>query len=68
MRLIAILFMGLGFCLCAFGVWGFYTPDGRARFDEMDGLYPMFAGAIGIVALVIGSILWGVTMWRNRSR
>ncbi|KLN61877.1 hypothetical protein WH96_06270 [Kiloniella spongiae] len=46
-----------------FGMWGIYTDAGRARFDEMDGLYPMFSALLGGI-LVLVSII--VIYYRSR--
>lgn len=48
-----------GACLVAFGWWGVETVAGRRRFDEMAGMIPMAAGALGVlVALLL--------VWRAR--
>jgi len=38
--------VGLG----TFSYWGLFTEAGRSAFDEMDGLYPFYAGGLAIVA------------------
>ena len=49
--------MFFGFLSLAFGFWGLNTPAGQARFDEMDGMYPFFAGVAGGVLFAIGVVL-----------
>lgn len=36
-----------GLACLAFAAWGLYTPMGRTRFDEMDGIYPYLGGFLG---------------------
>jgi len=46
-----------GALLLAFGWWGLETTAGRHRFDEMAGMVPLAAGALGALLLTAGSIL-----------
>ena len=52
----------LGVVLAAFGWWGLETVSGRRRFDEMAGMIPMGAGALGVLLVVIALVL----RWRAR--
>ena len=49
--------------LLAFAAWGMWTTTGRRRFDEMDGLYPMLAGALGAVMAAVAVVLAWVRRW-----
>ncbi|WP_417454482.1 hypothetical protein [Kiloniella sp.] len=57
-----ILFL-VGLVGVAFGMWGMYTDAGRVRFDEMDGLYPMFSALAGGILIIISII---VIYYRSR--
>ncbi len=52
----------LGAIALAFGWWGVYTVSGRHRFDEMDGIIPLAALALGGLLFVIGLAL---LFWRR---
>jgi hypothetical protein len=41
-----------------FAWWGTQTPAGRSKYDEMDGLYPMGAGVLAILLLMVAIVLW----------
>lgn len=56
------LLLVLGLALAAFGWWGLETVSGRRRFDEMAGMIPMGAGAVGVVLVVLALVL----RWRTR--
>ena len=45
-----------GLALLAFGWWGVQTAAGRRAFDEMAGMIPFGAGALGAV-LVLAAIV-----------
>ncbi len=45
----------------AFGAWGTFTVTGRSHFDEMDGLYPVFAGIGGGLLIVVVIALQALT-------
>lgn len=44
---------GLG----SFSLWGLSAPEGRTRFDEMDGMIPLGAG---VLAFVFGLLAVGI--------
>lgn len=46
--ILLVLAAGLG----AFAYWGLLTDAGRQSFDEMDGMYPFYAGFLAIGALL----------------
>lgn len=51
--MLAVVALGLAiFCW-----WGLFTAAGLRRFDEMDGLYPLGAGALSAALLAIAAIL-----------
>lgn len=52
----------LGVVTIAFGWWGYYTESGRHQFDEMAGMLPLAALALGPLLLVIGAAL---LFWRR---
>jgi len=49
-----------GIACLAFAAWGLYTPAGRTRFDEMDGIYPYLSGFVGwgLIAAAICMLVW----------
>lgn len=52
----------LGVIALAFGWWGYYTEAGRHQFDEMAGIIPLAALALGALLLLIGLAL---LFWRR---
>jgi hypothetical protein len=52
----------LGTLTVAFGWWGVYTVAGRRQFDEMAGILPLAALALGALLIVIGLAL---LLWRR---
>ena len=52
----------LGVLAVAFGWWGVYTAAGRRQFDEMAGILPLAALALGALLIVIGLAL---LLWRR---
>jgi len=60
---IVILIASLG--LGAFSIWGLFAAGGRRNFDEMDGMYPFFAGCAAILLAVIGGLMLGVGLWQS---
>lgn len=52
----------LGAIAAAFGWWGVYTAAGRRQFDEMAGILPLAALALGGLLIVIGLAL---LFWRR---
>lgn len=53
MRFAPALLLTIAAMLGAFSYWGMMTDAGRHRFDEMDGLYPFYAGILAVVALLL---------------
>ena len=57
MRFAPALLLTIAVMLGAFSYWGMTTDAGRHAFDEMDGLYPFYAGSLAVVAFLL-SIAW----------
>src|SRR5690606_5783287 len=66
MRLAALILAVLALALLIFGGWGRFSERGRASFDEMAGMIPLFAwwlgwvfaggaGLVLILSLILGS-------------
>jgi hypothetical protein len=66
MRFAAVLLLLSSVALCAFAWWGTSTVVGRTRYDEMDGLYPLGAGLLGVLLACIGIVLGCLTLCRRR--
>lgn len=56
-RVLSTLFLALAAILGAFGYWGLFTEGGRHAFDEMDGMFPFFAGILAILFFMIFLVL-----------
>jgi hypothetical protein len=54
--------LAIGALTLAFGWWGTYTESGRHQFDEMAGIIPMAALALGGLLFAIGLAL---LLWRR---
>lgn len=52
-----MLLAGIGIVMLAFGFWGTQTAAGRHAFDEMDGIIPVAAGAVGAFLLLTAAFL-----------
>jgi hypothetical protein len=65
MKIAVVLAMVVGLAMMAFGWWGQRSEAGRRKYDEMDGIYPWIAMAVGGMIVVIG-IAWLIVllMWR----
>jgi hypothetical protein len=62
---IALGLLAVSVGLGAFAYWGMFTHSGSSRFDEMDGIIPMAAGAVAALSLLLACIaLW----WWSRTR
>ena len=57
MKILIAVLVVLGLLGLAFGVWGLFTDVGRARFDEMDGLIPFFAGVAGAILIIAAAVI-----------
>ncbi|MEJ7812765.1 MAG: hypothetical protein WKG32_20290 [Gemmatimonadaceae bacterium] len=49
---------GLGVALLLFAYWGIETARGRRAFDEMAGMIPLAAGALGALLVVAGVVVY----------
>ena len=59
----------LAIAAAALGVfcwWGLFTTAGQKRFDEMDGMYPFFAGVAAAITAVSAAALALMLRWRHR--
>ena len=66
MKVAALIIALVAVALGGFAVWGMFTRAGRQRFDEMDGMYPFFAGIAGAALLLVAGVLWGIATWWKR--
>ena len=66
MRTPAITLAIIGLLLLGFCYWGVFTESGSAAFEEMAGMIPAGAGALGALLLLIALILLVITRLRNR--
>ncbi len=66
MKTAIVILLIVGLAGVAFGLWGFHTPQGRLQFDEMDGLYPLFAGFGGALLIIIAVALALISAIRSR--
>lgn len=55
MRLVSLLFLSLAVVCGAFAYWGLHTVAGRRAFDEMAGMVPLAAGALGVLFLIVAA-------------
>lgn len=55
-RVIVMLLIAIAAALIAFAWWGQYAAAGRRAFDEMDGLYPVAAGVLGVLLAVAAAL------------
>ena len=56
--MLPLVLLVLAVLLAAFSYWGIFTRTGAARFEEMAGMIPFFAGIAAGVLLVIAAVLW----------
>lgn len=66
MRIVAYLSLLTSLALGTFAWWGTSTAAGRARYDEMDGLYPLGAGISAAMALLIALAFCVLHLRRSR--
>jgi hypothetical protein len=62
MRVAAITLVAAAIACEIFAYWGLNTVAGRRAFDEMAGIIPMAAGALGVPLALGAGYLW----WRSR--
>lgn len=68
MRLVVALLLLSAIGLGGFAWWGMSTAAGRARYDEMDGLYPFGAGVLAGFCVILALILAWIAARRARRR
>jgi TRAP-type C4-dicarboxylate transport system permease small subunit len=68
MKALIFVLVLLGSSGVIFGAWGVYTSQGRAKFDEMDGIIPYFSGIVGGVLIIIAVVLIVFRRWVDGSR
>lgn len=66
MKSAAMILFAFAASLLVFAWWGTSTAAGKRRYDEMDGIYPFAAGALGVILFVVafGIVGW---FWRPAS-
>ncbi|MEM9282241.1 MAG: hypothetical protein AAGA96_10460 [Verrucomicrobiota bacterium] len=57
MAIAALLILLIGLAAAFFGFWGQHTESGRHRYDEMDGMIPLFAWWAGVSLIVVAIVL-----------
>ena len=62
MKTVSVILLVAGLSAIAFGYWGLNTVQGRARFDEMAGMIPFFAGIAGWMAIFLALVLTAVRL------
>lgn len=67
-RILSALLMVCGLACLAFAWWGLETVAGRRSFDEMDGIIPFAAAALGVALLIAALFLIGLRSVRARLR
>jgi len=60
MRTLIPVFALSGMACFLFVAWGVFTTAGRAKFDAMDSLYPIFAGVGGVVFILLAAACWWI--------
>jgi hypothetical protein len=70
MRLVAALLLVTAAALGVFAWWGQYTVEGRTQYDEMDGLYPLGAGLLAVILVIValGFAWFGARQRARRQR
>ena len=65
MKIVALVLVVLSVPLAVFSYWGTSTAAGRAKYDEMDGLYPVGAGLVAAL-LIVAAVALGIVDWAAR--
>lgn len=55
-RLVVLALVATAVPLILFAWWGQYTVAGHRAYDEMDGLYPFGAGALGLLLTLAAAL------------
>lgn len=66
MKLIVLGLILAGFACLAFAAWGIYTPMGRSKFEEMDGIYPYLSDFVGWLLIGAAVVMHVLQMRDNR--
>ena len=56
MRFLPLILCVIGILAILFSLWGTKTVQGRHTFDEMAGIIPLAAGALGVLLILAGAI------------
>ena len=67
-RLVSGFLLLVAIALGGFSWWGTSTATGRARYDEMDGLYPVGAGLLASICVTLALVLAWLAVLRARRR
>ncbi len=59
----ALIFTALAAIMLIFGSWGRFTPAGKAKFDEMAGMIPLFSWYGGLGMAILALIAWGYLLF-----
>jgi len=62
-RFLPLILCSIGVVAVLFSRWGIKTDQGRHTFDEMAGIIPLAAGALGVLLIVVGAI-WMIVRGR----
>lgn len=56
-RKLSIMILAFPLLYGSWGYWGLFTKSGRAAYDEMDGIFPLFALAFScfVLAVLVGT-------------
>ena len=63
LRYVAFLLVAGGAIGFGWGWWGFYSVEGKRKYDEMDALWPFLGMAVGglFAAIGVGLLIWKMT-------
>jgi len=62
-RFLPLILCSIGVVAVIFSIWGTKTDLGRHTFDEMAGIIPLAAGAVGAL-LILGGAIWMIARTR----
>ena len=68
MNKLLLFLLAIGCGLLAFCWWGLETAAGQAAFPEMAGLYPFYAGGLGVAVVLLALVVSLGRRWRATRR